>query len=50
MAPDCWRKIEALYEAALEVEPAQRHAFLEESCTSDDSLRHEVESLLFHGE
>ena len=50
MAPDRWRKIEALYEAALEVEPAQRPGFLEESCSGDESLRHEVESLLFHHE
>ena len=50
MAPDRWRKIEALYDAALGVESAQRPAFLEEKCTGDESLRHEVESLLFHHE
>jgi len=50
LAPDRWRKIEALYEAALQVEPAQRPAFLEENCSGDESLRHEVESLLFHDE
>ncbi len=49
MAPDRWRKIEALYEAALEVEPAQRPGFLE-NCTGDESLRRQVESLLFHHE
>ena len=42
------RKVEALYEAALGVEPARRAAFLKESCTGDESLRREVESLLLH--
>jgi serine/threonine protein kinase len=50
VAPDRWRKIEALYEASLEVEPAGRPGFLAENCTGDESLRHEVESLLFHHE
>ncbi len=42
------RKIEALYEAALKVEPAQRATFLAENCADDESLRREVESLLLH--
>jgi eukaryotic-like serine/threonine-protein kinase len=50
LATDRWRKIEALYEVALEVEPARRPRFLEENCTGDESLRQEVESLLFHHE
>ncbi len=50
MEPDRWRKIEALYEAALGVEAARRATFLEESCKGDESLRREVESLLFHDE
>ena len=41
-----WRKVEALYEAALAVAPSQRAALLEESCGGDASLRSEVESLL----
>jgi serine/threonine protein kinase len=48
--PDRWRKIQEFYELALGVEAADRHAFLEEKCVSDESLRHEVESLLFHHE
>ena len=50
LAPDRWRKIEALYEVALKIEPLQRPGFLEEQCAGDESLRHEVESLLFHHE
>ncbi len=50
MDPEQLRKIEALYEAALEVEPAGRAAFVAEKCAGDESLRHEVESLLRHDE
>lgn len=50
MAPDRWRKIEALYEAALAIEPERRAGFLEQSCPGEESLRQEVESLLLHGE
>ena len=48
MAPERWQKVEALYEAALVMEPAQRPAFLEHSSEGDESLQSEVESLLFH--
>jgi serine/threonine protein kinase len=50
MDPAQWRKIEALFEAAMGMEPAQRAAFLEEKCAGDESLRKEVESLLLHGD
>lgn len=50
MDPERWRKIEALYEAALGVEPPQRAALLAERCAGDESLRSEVESLLLHDE
>ena len=39
------RKIEALYEAALGAEPAQRAAVLSDSCAGDQTLRREVKSL-----
>ena len=37
-----------MYHAALERPPAERAAFLNEACISDDALRQEVESLLGH--
>ena len=46
MNAERWREVEALYEAALAVEPSRRAALLEESCGGDASLRSEVESLL----
>ena len=50
MDPERWGRIEALYEAALAVEPDRRAAFLAENCHGDESLRSEVESLVLHGE
>jgi hypothetical protein len=50
MDPARLRKVEELYEAALEVEPARRDVFLSENCAGDESLRCEVESLLLHDE
>ncbi len=41
-----WQKIEGLYHSALEHDPLQRGAFLNEACGEDHELRREVESLL----
>jgi serine/threonine protein kinase/tetratricopeptide (TPR) repeat protein len=44
--PSEWKKIKEVVGAALEREPSQRTAFLDEVCLSNPSLRAEVESLL----
>ena len=46
MKPERWRQIEQVYHSVLKVEESQRSAFLEDTCGADESLRHEVESLL----
>ena len=46
MRPERWRQIEDLYHAALQVEPEQRAAFLDNACLLDSDLKREVESLL----
>lgn len=46
MTSETWKKITEIYNAALELEPAERKAFLDERCGEDESLRVEVESLL----
>jgi serine/threonine-protein kinase len=48
MVPERWKRIEMLFESALEREPAERAAFLKRECGGDDSLREVVESLLAH--
>ena len=48
LAPDQWQRIEKLFQSALELEPAQRAAFLDQACGDDEALRHEVESLLVY--
>ena len=41
-----WERIKELFGAALERDPSQRAAFLQEACGQDASLREEIESLL----
>jgi uncharacterized repeat protein (TIGR03803 family) len=48
--PERWRKIEHLYHAALERDPAERKAYLRDACHNDSVLRREVEELLAYQE
>jgi eukaryotic-like serine/threonine-protein kinase len=43
---ELWRRIERLWNAALELPQPERAAFLAEACEGDEELRREVESLL----
>src|SRR6185295_8037205 len=46
MTPERWKRVEEVFESALERPPAERAAFLESACQGDNSLRHQVETLL----
>jgi serine/threonine protein kinase len=46
MKPERWRQIRDVLEKAQELEPTQRAVFLDRACSSDRSLRQEVEVLL----
>ena len=46
MTPERWQKIREVLEQALELAPGERSAFLNRACSSDQSLRREVETLL----
>lgn len=48
MTPERYQQITRLHQAALELTPNQRAAFLAQACAEDDELRREVESLLEH--
>jgi predicted Ser/Thr protein kinase len=50
MKPERWKKVEKLFNAALELEPGRRTEFLADACKGDEALRAEVESLLEHGD
>jgi serine/threonine protein kinase len=50
MSPERWQKIEQLYHTALEREPGERSAFLDQACQGDAELRREVEALLAQGD
>lgn len=46
MDSERWRQIEQLYHSALELEESRRADFIIQACGGDESLRHEVRSLL----
>jgi len=46
MTPERWQQIKALLESALERDPPERNAFLNDACAGDTSLRSEVDALL----
>jgi len=48
MTPERWQQIDKLLGRAVEHEPGQRAAFLDEACAGDAELRREVESLLIY--
>src|SRR5205085_6078123 len=46
MTPERWRRINALFDAALRLAPADREPWLREACGGDEDLRAEVVRLL----
>src|SRR5664279_1524027 len=46
MTPEHWQKIKNILAEALEVAPAERDSYLEQSCGNDEAVRREVELLL----
>jgi serine/threonine protein kinase len=46
MTPERWQQIRDVLAKALELAPGERGAFLNRACSSDQSLRNEVETLL----
>jgi serine/threonine protein kinase len=46
MKPERWQQLDHLFHSALERGPAERSAFLDESCAGNESLRRHVEALL----
>jgi hypothetical protein len=46
MHPDRWRRIKELLDVSLQLEPAERAAYLERVCEGDAELLEEVGSLI----
>jgi predicted Ser/Thr protein kinase/Tol biopolymer transport system component len=46
VASDRWAEVERIYHGALERDPGERAAFLDDACAGDAALRREVQSLL----
>jgi serine/threonine protein kinase len=46
MTPERWQQVDEVFQAAIELNPAERAAFIETACAGDEELRGEVESLI----
>src|SRR5262245_26536544 len=46
MTPERWHQLKQIFQSALEQDPAERSAFLDQVCGNDPELRNEVESLI----
>jgi eukaryotic-like serine/threonine-protein kinase len=46
MTPERWQQLKQIFQSALELNPAERSAFLAQACANDSELRSEVESLI----
>ena len=46
LTPERWQKVRDILEQALELAPEKRSRFLDVACSSNPSLRSEVQSLL----
>ena len=46
MTPERWQKVEAIFQAALDLVPEERARYLSEVCAEDASLRNDVDALL----
>jgi serine/threonine protein kinase/tetratricopeptide (TPR) repeat protein len=46
MNPERWQQVRSVFHQAVELAPEQRSSFLDQACSTDHSLRREVESLL----
>jgi eukaryotic-like serine/threonine-protein kinase len=46
LPPESWPRVKELFEAVVDLTPAERKALLEKVCANDASLRMEIESLL----
>src|SRR5258705_7002143 len=46
MTPERWRQVKEIFYSAIKYQPDERSLFLDQACTTDPTLRHEVASLI----
>jgi serine/threonine protein kinase/tetratricopeptide (TPR) repeat protein len=46
MTPERWLKVEEVFQAALDLGPAERDQYVSQACADDEALRQEVQTLL----
>ena len=44
--PEDWEHVKAIFNQAAQIHPSERPAYLASACAGDNTLRHEVDSLL----
>lgn len=49
MTAERWKRIEEVFESALELAPQERAAFLDRACDGDQELRREVDGMIAAG-
>lgn len=50
MRPDRWKRLQELFDRAVEMEPAPRKTYLDEACGDDREMLRQVESLILAGD
>jgi len=46
MTPEHWRQVEEIFQAALDLVPAERSTYVSQACADDSGLRRDVEAML----
>ena len=46
MTPERWQQVEEIFQAAVDLAPAERERYVSQACAADSSLRRDVETLL----
>jgi hypothetical protein len=46
MTPERWQQVEEIFQAAVDLAPAERERYVSQACADDPSLKRDVESLL----
>ena len=46
MTPERWQQVEEIFQAAVDLAPAERDRYVSQACTDDPSLKRDVETLL----
>ena len=46
MTPERWKRVEEIFESAVDHDPAERSTYLRDACAGDETLRRQIENLI----